>query len=167
MVLSDGRRLIVGRDVDVYADRKELMGEAALWGSLSVILFGILGGLLISWITGRRLEAVTGTAREVMGGNLSVRVPLKGTGDDFDQLGRSLNAMLDRNQELVASLGRVSDNIAHGSGAKALRRCGLMCPCGWPARRIAGSLCVGLAPGSTRFTGAIRLGCAPSGWLQG
>ena len=112
-VLPDGRRLIVGRDVEVLADRKELMGEAAMWGSLSVILFGILGGLLISWITARRLEAVTGTARDVMGGNLSVRVPLKGTGDDFDQLGMSLNAMLDRNQELVASLGRVSDNIAH------------------------------------------------------
>lgn len=111
--LSDGRRLIVGRDVEVLADRKELMGEAAMWGSLSVILFGMLGGVLISWITGRRLEAVTGTARDVMGGNLSVRVPLKGTGDDFDQLGMSLNAMLDRNQELVASLGRVSDNIAH------------------------------------------------------
>lgn len=113
MILRDGRRLIVGRDVEVLADRKELMGEAALWGSLSVLLFGMLGALLISWITGRRLEAVTGTAREVMGGNLSVRVPLKGTGDDFDQLGMSLNAMLDRNQELVASLGRVSDNIAH------------------------------------------------------
>lgn len=111
--LHDGRRLIVGRDVEVLADRKELMIEAAGWGSLSVLLFGLLGGLLISWITGRRLEAVAGTAREVMGGNLSVRVPLKGTGDDFDQLGMSLNAMLDRNQELVASLGRVSDNIAH------------------------------------------------------
>ncbi len=113
MVLSDGRRLIVGRDVEVLADREELMGEAAMWGSLSVLLFGMLGGLLISRITARRLEAVTGTARDVMGGNLSVRVPLKGTGDDFDQLGMSLNAMLDRNQELVASLGRVSDNIAH------------------------------------------------------
>jgi signal transduction histidine kinase len=113
IALPDGRRLIVGRDVEVLADRQELMGEAAMWGSLSVILFGMLGGILISWITGRRLEAVTGTAREVMGGNLSVRVPLKGTGDDFDQLGMSLNAMLDRNQELVASLGRVSDNIAH------------------------------------------------------
>jgi signal transduction histidine kinase len=112
-LLPDGRRLIVGRDVEVLADRKELMGEAAMWGSLSVLLFGMLGGLLISWFTARRLEAVTGTAREVMGGNLSVRVPLKGTGDDFDQLGMSLNAMLDRNQELVASLGRVSDNIAH------------------------------------------------------
>ena len=113
IMLRDGRRLIVGRDVEVLADRKELMVEAARWASLSILLFGLLGGLLISKITGRRLEAITGTARDVMGGNLSVRVPIKGSGDDFDQLGMSLNAMLDRNQELVASLGRVSDNIAH------------------------------------------------------
>jgi len=107
IALPDGRRLIVGRDVEVLADRKEVMVEAAGWGSLSVLLFGLLGGLLISGIIARRLETVTGTAREVMGGDLSVRVPLRGTGDDFDQLGMSLNAMLDRNQELVASLGRV------------------------------------------------------------
>ena len=36
-----------------------------------------------------------------------------GLAPHFDQLGLSLNAMLDRNQELLASLGRVSDNIAH------------------------------------------------------
>lgn len=112
-ILPDGRRLIVGRDVEIFADRGELIGEAALWGSASVILFGILGSLLISWITSRRLDAVGNTARAVMQGNLSVRVPVKGTGDDFDQLGMSLNAMLDRNQELVASLSRVSDSIAH------------------------------------------------------
>lgn len=113
IALPDGRRLILGRDVEILADRKELMIEAAQWGSLSVILFGLIGGLLTSWITARRLEAVTSTARSVMQGNLSVRVPIRGKGDDFDQLGMSLNAMLDRNQELLASLGRVSDNIAH------------------------------------------------------
>lgn len=48
-----------------------------------------------------------------MAGDLTVRVPVKGTGDDFDELGRTLNAMLVRNQELVESLGRVSDSIAH------------------------------------------------------
>ena len=111
--LHDGRRLIVGRDVEVLADRKELMQEASLWGAISVLLFGVAGGLIISGITARRLDAVSGTARAVMKGDLSQRVAVTGRGDDFDQLGLSLNAMLDRNQELVASLSRVSDNIAH------------------------------------------------------
>ena len=113
ILLPDGRRLLVGRDIELLADREELMIEAARWASLSVILFGLIGGLLISRITARRLEAVSSTARAVMQGNLSVRVPIRGSGDDFDQLGLGLNAMLDRNQELLASLGRVSDNIAH------------------------------------------------------
>ena len=113
VVLPGGRRLIVGRDVEVLADRQELMGEAALWGSISVILFGLLGGLLISQITSRRLDAVSRTARSIMDGDLSVRVPLRGSGDEFDRLGATLNAMLDRNMELMASVARVSDNIAH------------------------------------------------------
>jgi len=113
LLLPDGRRLIVGRDVEILADRQELMMEATRWSALSIIIFGLIGGLLISWITARRLDAVSRTARSVMQGNLSVRVPITGRGDDFDQLGMSLNAMLDRNQELLASLGRVSDNIAH------------------------------------------------------
>ncbi len=111
--LTDGRRLIVGRDIEVLADRQELMVEATRWASVSVILFGLIGGLLISWITARRLDAVSRTARSVMRGDFGVRVPIRGSGDDFDQLGLSLNAMLDRNQELMASIGRVSDNIAH------------------------------------------------------
>lgn len=113
IALPDGRRLIVGRDVEVFADRQELMGEAFLWGAIPVLLFGIAGGLIISGITARRLNAVSTTARAVMDGDLSQRVPVTGSGDDFDQLGLGLNAMLDRNQELVASLGRVSDSIAH------------------------------------------------------
>ena len=113
VLLPDGRRLIVGRDVEILADRKELMIEATRWGGLSVILFGLVGGLLIGWLTARRLDAVGRTASAVMQGNFSVRVPIRGSGDDFDQLGLSLNAMLDRNQELMDSLGRVSDNIAH------------------------------------------------------
>lgn len=111
--LPDGRRLIVGRDVEVLADRQELMGEAFLWGAISVLIFGITGGLIISAITARRLNSVAQTARAVMDGDLSQRVPVLGKGDEFDQLGLGLNAMLDRNQELVASLGRVSDSIAH------------------------------------------------------
>ena len=113
IALPSGRRLIVGRDVELLADRQELIAEAALWSIVAVFIFGMPGGLLISKISARRLAAVSGTARAVMDGDLTVRVPVRGTGDDFDRLGETLNAMLDRNEELVASLGRVSDNIAH------------------------------------------------------
>lgn len=114
MLLPGERRLIIGRDVEVFADRQELMGEMLLWGSLSVLIFGLIGAVVISRITGRRLNAVSRTARAVMEGDLTTRVPVKGSGgDEFDRLGLTLNAMLDRNLELVTSVSRVSDNIAH------------------------------------------------------
>jgi signal transduction histidine kinase len=48
-----------------------------------------------------------------MGGNLSSRIPLNGSGDELDRLSVSLNAMLARIEELMGSLREVSDNIAH------------------------------------------------------
>ena len=46
-------------------------------------------------------------------GDLSRRIASRGTGDELDELSRNLNAMLDRIEQLMASLREVSDNIAH------------------------------------------------------
>ena len=113
LLLPDGSRLLVGRDVEVLSDRRELMREAAQWGLLSVLLFAIAAGLAMHRLIARRLDPVAGTARAVMDGNLAVRVPLSRRRDEFDALGATLNAMLDRNQALLASVSRVSDSIAH------------------------------------------------------
>jgi len=48
-----------------------------------------------------------------MTGDLSRRIPTKGTGDDFDQLTDNLNAMLDQIEKLMAGVRQVSDNIVH------------------------------------------------------
>jgi signal transduction histidine kinase len=61
----------------------------------------------------RRVEQVNRTAERVMRGNLSDRVPLKGTTDEFDQLAANLNNMLDQIERLMAGMREVSDNVAH------------------------------------------------------
>ena len=48
-----------------------------------------------------------------MAGDLSGRLEVTGTGDEFDRLADSLNAMLDRIEQLLYGLKDVSDNIAH------------------------------------------------------
>ena len=48
-----------------------------------------------------------------MAGDLSGRLEVTGTGDEFDRLADSLNAMLDRIEHLLHGLKDVSDNIAH------------------------------------------------------
>jgi signal transduction histidine kinase len=48
-----------------------------------------------------------------MTGDLGQRIALRGTNDEFDHLSSSLNAMLDRIQELMLGLQQVSNDIAH------------------------------------------------------
>lgn len=111
--MADGRRLIVGRDVELLSDREELIVQAALWGLIAILIVAPIGGLLVSQSVARRIDDISRTALAVMTGDLAGRVPVKGTGDDFDRLAQTLNSMLDRIEELVASLARVSDHVAH------------------------------------------------------
>src|SRR5690606_29977369 len=45
--------------------------------------------------------------------DLARRLPVNGSGDEFDRLSENLNAMLDRIAALNEGLKQVSDNIAH------------------------------------------------------
>ena len=48
-----------------------------------------------------------------MAGDLTGRLPITGTGDEFDRLSENLNTMLTRIAGLNEGLKQVSDNIAH------------------------------------------------------
>lgn len=111
--LRDGARLIVGRDVEAIDDRDELYTIGSVWLILIAALLAIGGSVAMSRAVGRRIDAVTRTARRVMAGDLAERIPLRGTGDDFDELAATLNQMLGRIEEAVESVRRVSDNVAH------------------------------------------------------
>lgn len=111
--LDDGARLIVGRDVEDIDDRDEIFSAAAAWLILIAAVLAIGGSIAMSRAVGRRIDAVTKTARRVMAGSLTERIPLRGTGDDFDELADTLNLMLGRIEEAMESVRRVSDNIAH------------------------------------------------------
>lgn len=111
--LGDGARLIVGRDVEEIDDRDELFTIGSAWLIVIAALLAIGGSLAMSRAIGRRIDAVTQTARRVMAGRLTERIPLRGTGDDFDELAETLNMMLGRIEESVESVRRVSDNVAH------------------------------------------------------
>ena len=111
--LDDGARLIVGRDVEDIDDRDEIFSAAAAWMILIAAALAIGGSIAMSRAVGHRIDAVTQTARRVMAGSLTERIPLRGTGDDFDELAATLNQMLGRIEESVESVRRVSDNVAH------------------------------------------------------
>jgi signal transduction histidine kinase len=61
----------------------------------------------------RRLDAVTATIRQIVGGDLSQRLPTHRRHDDLDSLVRVVNGMLDEIERLMNEVKGVCDAIAH------------------------------------------------------
>ena len=88
------------------------MNSFLVTAALAVML-GLGAGIFLSRSILHRVENVTRTAEGIIGGDLSQRIALTGSGDDFDRLSATLNTMLDRITGLLESLGQVSSDIAH------------------------------------------------------
>ncbi len=112
-VVQGGLRLLVGRDVHDLMAVKSLIERAINWGMGITLALALIGGIMMSRSTAKRIEVINQISRKIMAGNLALRIPGRGTGDDFDQLAENLNQMLDRIVQLMDGIRHVSDNIAH------------------------------------------------------
>jgi signal transduction histidine kinase len=106
-------RLLVGRDVSDATAFRDRVRVTLLWAGLLALGAGLLGGAVMSRNLLRRVEQVNRTSERVMAGNLSDRVPLAGTSDEFDQLAANLNRMLDQIERLMTAMREVTDDVAH------------------------------------------------------
>ena len=111
--LRGGFHLLVGRDLHELQRTEQLIVRTLVWGLAITLILGLIGGSMMTRSLVRRIEAVNQTSREIMSGDLSRRIPMDHSGDDFDELAVNLNAMLDRIASLMEEVRRISDNIAH------------------------------------------------------
>lgn len=111
--LSSGFRLLIGRDLEERRRILAIIASAAQWSMLVVVVLGLAGGIFVGRRVLRRIDAMTGTTRRIMEGDLSGRLPVGRSGDELDRLADNLNAMLERIEMLMTGLKEVSDNIAH------------------------------------------------------
>jgi signal transduction histidine kinase len=111
--LSNGFRLLIGRDLEERRRLLAIVAKAAQWSVLIVIALGLGGGIFVARRVLRRIDAMTGTTQRIMAGDLSGRLPVGRSGDELDRLAENLNAMLERIEALMVGLKEVSDNIAH------------------------------------------------------
>jgi signal transduction histidine kinase len=112
-IVRGGLKLLVGRDVQDLMVVKSLIERALSWGVGIMLALAVLGGLMVSRSTRKRIEIINQTCQRIMNGNLDLRIPSRGSGDDFDQLVDNLNQMLDKIVQLMDGIRHVSDSIAH------------------------------------------------------
>jgi signal transduction histidine kinase len=111
--LDNGSYLFLGQDTSTLNEMTELIVRAFGVGLVATLMIALLGGALISRSVLGRIETVGKTTRAIIDGDLAQRVPLHGSGDEFDDLAMGVNAMLDRIEDLMRSMRQVSNDVAH------------------------------------------------------
>lgn len=112
-ILPGGYRLLVGRDMHEKRRFRAIVVGALVWSLGGALVLALTGGLFVTGRMLSRVDQVSRTARKIMDGDLSRRMEKSGSGDEFDHLADSLNAMLDRIERLMIGMRLSTDSIAH------------------------------------------------------
>jgi signal transduction histidine kinase len=111
--LTGGFQLLVARDIHERHETVRLFSTTIPWSLLLMLFLGVVGGAVMSRNLVARLDSINETSREIMAGDLSRRVPVRGSGDEFDVLAANLNRMLNRIERLMRGMREVTDSVAH------------------------------------------------------
>jgi signal transduction histidine kinase len=112
-VLPAGYHLLVGRRVDDLGHFRKTIGIGLACAAGLFLLLASAAGISTSRRSVARIEAINLTSRQIVNSGLRERIPVRGTGDEWDGLAENLNSMLDRIEDLVESNRQVTDNVAH------------------------------------------------------
>ncbi len=114
VTLADGSRLLIGLDNYEQVHLREVLQRAAAWGLALALVLAITGGALVNRAALAQVSIINRSARRIIEGDLSHRIPTAtDSRDEFDDLSRTLNQMLDRINELIAAIRSATDAIAH------------------------------------------------------
>jgi len=113
-VLADGTLLQIGRST---ANRELLLQllrrSFFLVGGVAVV-FGVLIGNIFVYRALRPVNRIVETAQTIIRtGQLDARVPRRSSNDEFDELVRLFNTLLERNEALLGAMREALDNVAH------------------------------------------------------
>jgi|TARA_B100000378_G_scaffold45233_3_gene33849 signal transduction histidine kinase len=111
--LPDGSRLLVAADRTVIDEMDITILKLFSASFAAMLLLAVGGAWTVGAVTRSRLRRFDDAAQAIIGGDLTQRMPLDGSDNEFDGVAKSLNHMLDRNAALVENLRQVSSDVAH------------------------------------------------------
>jgi signal transduction histidine kinase len=110
---ADGGVLLLGRSlVEVYAVRGIVL-RALVIGLVPTTLLSLAIGAIFARRASLRLAMIRQTIDRIMRGDLNARLPVRGSGDEIENVARAVNSMLDELVRLLDQLKSAGDNIAH------------------------------------------------------
>jgi signal transduction histidine kinase len=105
--------LLVGRDLRAQRRFSTALAQSGALAMLAAILLASAAAYLLNRVVMRRIGDIDSTARAIVAGDLTRRIPLRDGADEFGRLAATLNGMLERIEALVVELRTVTDSLAH------------------------------------------------------
>ncbi len=113
VALPSGFHLLIGRDVEDRAKVRALIVNGMGWAILAALVIAVVGGVVTRRALSARVDLISRTTAAIVQGDLGRRVPEGGSADEFDQLSRTINQMLEQIQALLEGVRDVSNAVAH------------------------------------------------------
>lgn len=108
-----GTRLLVGRDLRAQRNFEAALIESGVVALLAAVLLATFSGFILNRLVMSRIGDIDRTARAIVAGDLSTRIPVRTGEDEFGRLAVTLNKMLERIEDLVTELRTVTDAMSH------------------------------------------------------
>ena len=110
---ASGNILLVAQDMREIHQFRDLLLGAMASGGLVVLVLGMTGAAIVGAGALGRIDGVTRAIETIIEGDLSKRLPSRGTSSDLDRLIGVVNRMLDEIEWLMHEIKGVTDDVAH------------------------------------------------------
>lgn len=113
ITLPNQTKVFIGKNSYDATKRREDILDALSTALLFLLIFGLVGGLIISFQSIKRIDRISRVSQSINAGDLHLRIPISEHNDDIEEVSRNLNNMLDRIDGLMTGMREVTNNIAH------------------------------------------------------
>ena len=104
---------MLARDTDDFEGYRTLVARAIGLGAAPAVLAALSLGALLGIRAQAHVRRVQRATERIIAGELTERLPVRGTRDDLDRLSADVNRMLDRMAALLDQVRHVGNDIAH------------------------------------------------------
>jgi heavy metal sensor kinase len=103
----------IGRNVSLGRDLLQSFTRVQMWLLPVMMISGGIAGWVLAGLTLRPVLAVARTAQGITGSNLSLRIPVRGAGDELDLLILTFNRMIERLENSFQQIRQFSTDVSH------------------------------------------------------